>query len=99
MSYKYFENTDCEFYPCHKTVGSGGHNCLFCYCPFHADGECPGSPKYLPNDIKDCSDCTFIHDPRNYEKIISEINRRLEIRKPLIKRIRTKIQPKGSGGL
>lgn len=35
-SYKFFENKECEYYPCHKDMES--INCLFCYCPlYHLD--------------------------------------------------------------
>ena len=30
-SFYYFENRDCQYYPCHK--GMAEMNCLFCYCP------------------------------------------------------------------
>ncbi len=32
MSYKFFENKDCEFYPCHKV---SEQNCLFCFCQLY----------------------------------------------------------------
>ena len=58
-SYKYFKNTDCKYFPCHKGL-SDDFNCLFCYCPIEKNGK----------KIKVCTDCTFPHRPENYDKII-----------------------------
>ncbi|MBQ3009245.1 MAG: metal-binding protein, partial [Oscillospiraceae bacterium] len=33
-SFRFFENRDCEYYPCHKT--DHPLNCLFCYCPLYS---------------------------------------------------------------
>ena len=33
--YAFFQNTDCEYFPCHKTAHPERFNCLFCYCPLH----------------------------------------------------------------
>ena len=68
-SYKCFENRECQYYPCHDAEYI---NCLFCYCPLHHMEKCPGSPKYINvngKEIKDCSACTFPHDPNNYDLI------------------------------
>lgn len=73
MSYKYFENTECEYYPCHKAERI---NCLFCYCPLYNKEECGGEFSYIEGDfgkIKDCSECLFPHKPENYEKIIEKL--------------------------
>lgn len=70
-SYRFFENRVCEYFPCHK--GLENFNCLFCYCPFYGRENCPGNPKYKEkNDkrIKVCTDCTFVHQPENYEVIL-----------------------------
>lgn len=70
-SYRFFENCDCEYFPCHK--GLEKFNCLFCYCPFYLRENCPGNPKYMEikgKRIKVCTDCTFPHQPKNYDKII-----------------------------
>jgi Zn-finger protein len=76
-SYKYFENHACEYYPCHP--GQTELNCLFCYCPLYRMEHCPGSPTYKEKNgkpLKVCTNCSFPHQPQNYEKII-EILRRL----------------------
>ncbi len=62
MSYKFFCNKECEYFPCHKTDNPEEFNCLFCYCPLYMLGEdCGGNYTYLPNGIKDCSSCILPH--------------------------------------
>ena len=39
MNYQFFQNRDCEFFPCHQGVRKEDFNCLFCYCPLYALGE------------------------------------------------------------
>lgn len=68
MSYKYFENRSCEYYPCHDLENM---NCLFCYCPLYLT-DCGGNYNILPNGIKDCSSCTIPHLEKNYEYILSK---------------------------
>ena len=70
-SYAYFENRECEYYPCHK--GVEGINCLFCYCPLYSRIHCPGNYRYIEvngKKIKECTDCTFPHKSENYEVIM-----------------------------
>jgi len=70
-SYKYFENKDCKYYPCHK--GKQNINCMFCYCPFYEHEKCPGNAGYIETEgkkIKDCTACTFPHEAKNYEMIM-----------------------------
>ena len=70
-SYRFFENKDCKYFPCHK--GLKDFNCMFCYCPMYDREKCPGSPEYIVVDggrIKDCSRCTFPHQPENYDVIM-----------------------------
>ena len=58
MSYKFFQNKECEYFPCHKVDTPENFNCLFCYCPlYHLGDKCCGNPKFLDNKIKDCSNC------------------------------------------
>lgn len=71
MSYKFFENKTCEYYPCHK--GLDRINCLFCFCPLYNKNDCGGNYKILPNGTKDCSNCTFPHKAENYDKVIEKI--------------------------
>lgn len=37
--YKFFQNRECEYFPCHKTNDPEHFNCLFCFCPLYALGE------------------------------------------------------------
>ena len=70
-SYKYFENIECEYYPCH--AGKQNLNCMFCYCPFYSHEKCPGNAMYIEAEgkkIKDCTKCTFPHEAKNYEMIM-----------------------------
>lgn len=78
--FKFFENRECEYYPCHKaesTIKEGEFNCLFCYCPLYTKEKCPGTPAYICDSsgrrLKDCSGCTFPHRAENYDKIIRYI--------------------------
>ncbi len=78
-SSRYFENRDCNSYPCHK--GDGHINCLFCYCPLYHMENCPGSFKYVERDgktIKSCIDCSFPHEADNYDKVIAVIRKQLD---------------------
>ena len=73
-SYRFFENKDCEYYPCHKEIEE--MNCLFCYCPLYRFDGCPGNPKWIAaggKSIKSCEGCTFPHRAENYDKIIELI--------------------------
>ena len=75
-SYRYFENRDCKYYPCHE--GTEELNCLFCYCPLYHMDNCPGNPTYnVRNErtVKICSACTFPHRAENYERIIELIRK------------------------
>ena len=82
MSYKYFENKECEYFPCHNGANSDNFNCLFCYCPLYALGEeCGGNTTYLENGVKDCSNCTFPHNKDNYNKIMEKLGKVVEITK------------------
>ncbi len=75
-SYRFFENTDCEYYPCHKDIEH--LNCLFCYCPLYNMEHCPGNPSYKEKDgkkIKICTDCTFPHQPDNYDVIMEYLKK------------------------
>ena len=74
-STRYFANTSCEYYPCHKSPETEkGFNCLFCYCPMYSLNKCPGHPKVIRTkegkQLKDCSECNFPHKPENYDLIM-----------------------------
>lgn len=76
-SCRFYENRSCEYFPCHN--GLKEFNCMFCYCPMYALENCPGAPEYIERDgrrIKDCSHCTFPHQPENYEKVMEVLKER-----------------------
>ena len=63
MKYKYFSNTECEFYPCHKNLKK--INCLFCFCPLF--------PIDCWDEKKNCAECVYPHIASNYEPIIAKL--------------------------
>ena len=72
--YKFFQNKECEYFPCHEGVNSEHFNCLFCYCPLYALGDkCGGSFTYTENGIKDCSKCLKPHRRENYGAICEKM--------------------------
>ena len=79
MSYKYFQNRECEYFPCHKTNGED-FNCLFCYCPLYALGDkCGGNFTYTAQGYKDCSACLFPHRASNYDTICAHFEEIAEL--------------------
>ena len=69
-NYSFFQNTKCEYFPCHKTKNED-FNCLFCYCPLYALGDrCGGNFAYTEQGIKDCSGCLIPHAPGGYERVL-----------------------------
>lgn len=73
-NYDFFQNTNCEYFPCHKCDDPEKFSCLFCYCPLYALGEdCGGNFTYTQNGIKDCSACLRPHKRENYEAISREM--------------------------
>lgn len=68
MSYKYFCNKKCQFYPCHNIEDL---NCLFCFCPLYPYDDCGGEYFINKKRIKDCSKCLLPHDIENYDYIIA----------------------------
>lgn len=70
-SYRFFENRDCKYFPCHEGVDE--FNCLFCYCPLYLREHCPGNSRFIERDgrrIKDCTNCTFPHQYENYDAVV-----------------------------
>ena len=73
--YAFFQNRDCEFFPCHSGVAEEEFNCLFCYCPLYALGEgCGGGYVYLDNGVKSCEHCNFPHKRENYRAVLSRFD-------------------------
>ena len=60
--YQFFQNRECEYFPCHKDVEEKDFNCLFCYCPLYTLGEnCGGNFLYTDTGVKSCVNCNFPH--------------------------------------
>ena len=75
-SHRFFENSSCEYYPCHKNIEN--INCLFCYCPLYSLEHCPGKYEYIEvkgQKIKSCMDCTFPHEADNYDVVIKILSK------------------------
>ncbi len=80
--YDFFQNKECEYFPCHEGADKENFNCLFCYCPLYVLGEnCGGSFTYTEQGIKDCSKCLKPHRRENYEKIMEKSQQLLELAK------------------
>lgn len=73
MGYRFFENKECEYYPCHKAERI---NCLFCFCPLYERDDCGGGYRLIEGEngekIKDCSGCLLPHDPDSGYDYVTE---------------------------
>lgn len=68
--YSFFQNKECEYFPCHSTEKPEDFNCLFCYCPLYALGDrCGGGFQYTEKGVKDCTKCLFPHRRENYPRV------------------------------
>ena len=80
--HRFFQNCNCEYFPCHQGIDEAEFNCLFCYCPLYPLGEnCGGNCHYTRDGIKDCSFCVRPHIRDNYDEIISCMKGVLELAK------------------
>lgn len=83
-NYKFFQNTSCEYFPCHKIDKVEDFNCLFCYCPLYALGkECGGNFEITKAGIKSCLNCSIPHIRDNYELVnsrFSDIKRLMDLK-------------------
>ena len=71
----FYQNRECEYFPCHKYADPDGFSCLFCYCPLYALGDkCGGKFTYTETGIKDCSNCLIPHRQDNYERILEKMD-------------------------
>ena len=80
-NYTYFQNEECEHFPCHKNAEED-FNCLFCYCPLYALGDkCGGNFVYIGDGVKDCSNCLVPHSKNGYSYVLSKIMEVCELAK------------------
>ena len=78
--YAFYQNTQCEYFPCHKTDDPDNFNCLFCYCPLYALGRsCGGNCRYTEQGLKDCAQCMLPHRRENYGKILEKFQKVAEL--------------------
>ncbi len=78
-NYKFVQNKNCEYFPCHRVKNEERFNCLFCFCPLYMlKEECEGNFKYK-NGVKDCSDCTKPHLEGDYEHVMSKMKEVIRI--------------------
>ena len=81
-NYAFFQNKDCEYFPCHSCADQENFNCLFCYCPLYAMGDqCGGNFSYTEEGFKDCTNCLRPHRRENYDKILESMAGILELAK------------------
>jgi len=75
-SYKFFQNKNCKYFPCHKNIDLNvkeemNWNCLFCFCPIF--------PQRKTNAVclvcGPCEKCWFPHRAKNYERIIEMLKK------------------------
>jgi Zn-finger protein len=63
-NYKFYQNVECKYFPCHKKVELKNFSCMMCYCPLYTY-ECEGY--FIMRDgKKDCSYCTIPHVDYDY---------------------------------
>ena len=81
-NYDFFQNSACEYFPCHQCADPESFSCLFCYCPLYALGEGGGGNfTYTKEGIKDCSNCLIPHRRENYLRIMAKMDDVLELAK------------------
>ena len=73
-NYDFFQNRECEYFPCHPAADPESFSCLFCYCPLYALGEnCGGNFTYTEKGFKDCSGCLRPHRRENYDAVTEQV--------------------------
>ena len=78
----FYQNRECEYFPCHKTAETDDFSCLFCYCPLYALADCCGGNfTYTETGIKDCSNCLIPHKKENYGKILEKMDKVIALAK------------------
>ncbi len=81
-NYDFFQNSACEYFPCHKCEDRENFSCLFCYCPLYAlGGNCGGNLTYTKEGIKDCSNCLIPHRRENYDRVMEKMKAVMELAK------------------
>lgn len=73
MSYQFFQDCECEYFPCHTIAEAqkASFNCRFCFCPLYHLADCGVNFIHAKNGVKDCSRCTKPHF--DYDFIIARL--------------------------
>ncbi len=71
-SHRFFRNSECEYFPCHKVQDDSDFNCLFCFCPLYHLEDC-GGKFTMKGALKICTDCKLPHMPKGYDYIIKKL--------------------------
>ena len=79
-SFAFFQNKECEYYPCHEGVPEEDFNCLFCYCPLMLLDNCGGDYVIMKNTFKDCSSCTKNHDKLSWKFVVNKLRERMDVK-------------------
>ena len=78
--FNFYQNKECEYFPCHDSVPEEEFSCLFCYCPLYALGrKCGGNCYYTEEGYKACDKCVFPHLSRNYPAVLSRYEEIMEV--------------------
>ena len=76
----FYQNRECEYFPCHEGIPEEEFNCLFCYCPLYALGKkCGGGCIYTESGYKSCAECTFPHWQENYPRMLARYEEIMEV--------------------
>lgn len=68
--YSFFQHTQCEFFPCHKTASRRTSTVCSATVPSMLLGDkCGGNFAYVGDGIKDCSGCLVPHGRGSYSYI------------------------------
>ncbi|MBR0405658.1 MAG: hypothetical protein IJI68_10760 [Eggerthellaceae bacterium] len=60
---KFFQHTECDYFPCHEGIPVERFNCMLCYCPLYTLGEaCGGNYTYTSKGTKNCKACNIPHN-------------------------------------
>ncbi|MDO4544499.1 MAG: GNAT family N-acetyltransferase [Clostridia bacterium] len=70
-NHRFYQNPQCEYFPCHKTSDPEHFSCQFCYCPLYRLNDCGGNFELLSNGIKDCTNCLKPH--YDYDGILKKL--------------------------
>jgi Zn-finger protein len=77
-NFSFFQNSECEYFPCHKTGNPSEFNCLFCFCPLYLLEDCGGTFTLFKHrreqpSVRDCSSCLRPHRKNSYGLIMERL--------------------------